>query len=93
MTRKVISVFDRVAERYDEVLPFFSSFARELAAVLPLAPGVRVLDLGAGRGAVTAEALARACVVTAIDADKLTIEFAQKVVKRIVDYYVTRRSE
>ena len=31
-------------------------------------------------------------IVRAIDADKLTIEFAGKVVKQIVDYYVKRRS-
>lgn len=30
-------------------------------------PGTRVLDLGAGRGALTAAALARGCQVTAVD--------------------------
>lgn len=68
MEHEVIRVFDRVAGQYDDILPFFGAFARELAAVLPLGPGVRVLDLGAGRGAVTGEALARGCQVTAIDA-------------------------
>jgi hypothetical protein len=31
-------------------------------------------------------------VVTAIDADKLTIRFARNVVKQVVDYYVKRRA-
>jgi ubiquinone/menaquinone biosynthesis C-methylase UbiE len=65
---KVIDVFEQVSDQYDEVLPFFSEFAREFTSGLPLAPGNRVLDLGAGRGAVTAHALARGCRVTAIDA-------------------------
>ena len=30
-------------------------------------------------------------IVTAIDGDKLTIEFTAKVTKQIVDYYVKRR--
>jgi O-methyltransferase/aklanonic acid methyltransferase len=68
MENRVIDLFDRVAGSYDEVLPFFASFARELTAPLPLAAGARVLDVGAGRGAVTRELLARGCEVTAVDA-------------------------
>ncbi|MBL7254165.1 class I SAM-dependent methyltransferase [Paractinoplanes lichenicola] len=64
----VIAHFDGVAERYDEVLPFFSGFAG--LAVEQLAPpvGVRALDLAAGRGALTEALLARGADVTAVDA-------------------------
>ncbi|WP_344683435.1 class I SAM-dependent methyltransferase [Saccharopolyspora taberi] len=68
MTARGIEVFDRVADRYDEVIPFFAAFAGELADSLGFTAGARVLDLAAGRGAVAAEALARGCRVTAVDA-------------------------
>jgi SAM-dependent methyltransferase len=65
---KVIDVFDRLAPQYDEVLPFFASMAAQVAAAVPFAPGTRVLDLGAGTGVLTAQALARGSLVTAVDA-------------------------
>jgi ubiquinone/menaquinone biosynthesis C-methylase UbiE len=74
VTDDVVKVFEDVAGRYDEILPFFGAFAHELASVVPFRPGDRVLDLGAGRGAVAAEALARGCRVTAIDAASGMVE-------------------
>jgi ubiquinone/menaquinone biosynthesis C-methylase UbiE len=61
-------LFDRVAADYDEVVPFFAEFGRAIMAVLDPPPGCRLLDVGAGRGALTGPALDRGCVVTAIDA-------------------------
>lgn len=65
---KVIDVFDRLASQYDEVLPFFAAMGAQIASAVSLVPGTQVLDLGAGTGAVTGEALARGAQVTAIDA-------------------------
>src|SRR5687767_7659774 len=49
---KVIGVFDRAASIYDRVGPrVFSHFGRRLVEMAALAPGMRVLDVAAGRGA------------------------------------------
>jgi ubiquinone/menaquinone biosynthesis C-methylase UbiE len=61
-------LFDRVAADYDEVVPFFAEFGAAIVAALDPQPGSQFLDLGAGLGALTAPALARGCVVTAVDA-------------------------
>ncbi|MEV6923856.1 class I SAM-dependent methyltransferase [Dactylosporangium sp. NPDC051485] len=61
-------LFDRVAADYDEVVPYFASFGTAIMATIDPPPGCRFLDLGAGRGALTAPALARGCEVTAVDA-------------------------
>jgi SAM-dependent methyltransferase len=61
-------LFDRVAEDYDEIVPFFAEYGRAIVAALDPQPGCRFLDLGAGRGALTGPALARGCAVTAVDA-------------------------
>lgn len=50
-------LFDRVADRYDERPPFFSTQGRKLVEFAGIAPGSRVLDVGAGRGAVTIAAV------------------------------------
>jgi O-methyltransferase/aklanonic acid methyltransferase len=65
----VIEIFDRVAERYDDVLPFFSEFGRLTARRLPEPqPGSRLLHIGTGRGAIAVPARERGYEVTAIDA-------------------------
>jgi ubiquinone/menaquinone biosynthesis C-methylase UbiE len=61
-------LFDRVAADYDQVVPFFAEFGAEIISVLEPPAGCRFLDLGAGRGALTAAALDRGCQVTAVDA-------------------------
>jgi ubiquinone/menaquinone biosynthesis C-methylase UbiE len=68
MTDTVPALFDRLADRYDQVIPFFAEFAGQLLDVLDPVPGTRVLDIGSGRGAIAAAAAARGCVVTAVDA-------------------------
>jgi SAM-dependent methyltransferase len=65
---KVIDVFDRLAAQYDTVLPFFTAMAERIVAAVPIAAGRKVLDLGAGAGAVTGLALARGARVSAVDA-------------------------
>lgn len=63
-----VQVFDEVASIYDEVLPFFAELGRQVVVVVKPRPGMRILDLGAGRGAVTKPSLALGAQVTAIDA-------------------------
>lgn len=65
-----------MAADYDQVAPFFASYGAEIVRVVDPPAGCRFLDLGAGRGALTGPALARGCVVTAVDA-------APAMVKRV----------
>jgi O-methyltransferase/aklanonic acid methyltransferase len=67
LTEQAALLFDQLAPVYDGVLPFFSGFAGRHLEWLAPAPGARVLDLGAGRGALTAAALDRGCRVIAVD--------------------------
>jgi SAM-dependent methyltransferase len=62
------TLFDRLADRYDQVIPFFAEFGARLLDLVDPAPGTRLLDIGSGRGAIAAAARARGCVVTAVDA-------------------------
>jgi ubiquinone/menaquinone biosynthesis C-methylase UbiE len=68
VTDTVSALFDRLADRYDQVIPFFAAFAGQLLDVLDPEPGTRLLDIGSGRGAIAAAAAARGCAVTAVDA-------------------------
>jgi SAM-dependent methyltransferase len=68
MTDSVPALFDRLADRYDQVIPFFAEFAAQLLDVVDPVPGTRLLDIGSGRGAIAAAAAARGCAVTAVDA-------------------------
>jgi hypothetical protein len=56
MTEAWPELFDRVADRYDQVVPFFAEFAGQLPDVLDPDPGTRLLDIGSGRGAIAAAA-------------------------------------
>lgn len=67
-------LFDRVAADYDQVAPFFAEYGAAIMDVLDPPAGCRFLDLGAGRGALTAPALERGCVVTAVDAAPAMVE-------------------
>src|ERR1700733_5562319 len=66
--RPVVSYFNGVADVYDQVIPFFASFAKQAVAALSLPPGAQVLDLAAGRGALTRELAGRAGRLIAVDA-------------------------
>jgi SAM-dependent methyltransferase len=62
--------YDELADRYEEVFPYVADVGRQLVDYANPAAGWRVLDVGAGRGAVARAALAAGCVVTATDASK-----------------------
>jgi len=77
------TLFDRLARDYDEVVPFFSAFAAQLVELLDLGPGARLLDVGSGRGAVAAAAVARGCAVTAVDAAPRMVELLAAAYPRV----------
>ena len=60
--------YDDHANIYEEWDPGTLEFGRQLLDYANPAPGARLLDVGAGRGAIARAALARGCVVTAVDA-------------------------
>lgn len=66
--------FDRIADRYDQVVPFFAELSAKLLDILDPAAGTRLLDLGTGRGAIATAAAARECTVTAVDAAPRMVE-------------------
>ncbi|GHJ46806.1 methyltransferase [Catellatospora sp. TT07R-123] len=68
MTGPTWKLFDRIAADYDQVAPFFAEYGTAIVAAIDPPSGCRFLDLGCGRGALTAAALARGCAVTAVDA-------------------------
>lgn len=58
----------RQADRYAEVYFHIAEFGRRLVTFAGPPVGTRLLDVGAGRGAVARAALASGCAVTAVDA-------------------------
>jgi len=60
--------YDTNADIYEEMDPATLEFGRQLLDYADPAPGARLLDVGAGRGAIVRAALARGCEVTAVDA-------------------------
>jgi 16S rRNA A1518/A1519 N6-dimethyltransferase RsmA/KsgA/DIM1 with predicted DNA glycosylase/AP lyase activity len=70
----VAAYFDGVADEYDQVLPFFACFARQVAEVITIPPHAQVLDLGAGRGALSAELAGRVARIVAVDAAPRMVE-------------------
>jgi len=73
-TNPVAEYFNGVADVFDQVIPFFASFARQVGAALELPPGAQVLDLAAGRGALSRELAGRAGRIVAVDAAPRMIE-------------------
>ena len=49
MTDTAPALFDRLADRYHQVIPFFAEFAGQLLDVLDPDPGTRLLDIAAPR--------------------------------------------
>ncbi|GAA2975503.1 hypothetical protein JCM13580A_13910 [Streptomyces drozdowiczii] len=89
---RATALFDQLASVYDEVLPFFTGFARQHMEWLAPGAGARVLDLGAGRGALTAAALAHRCRVTAVDCapgmvQRLAAQYPQVHEARVMDVH------
>jgi ubiquinone/menaquinone biosynthesis C-methylase UbiE len=80
--RAVAGMFSRAARTYDtQDLPFFSVFGRVLVERADVRPGMSVLDVGTGRGAVlwpAAEAVGPGGRVLAID-------LAEEMVRRTAD--------
>lgn len=74
----VADLFDRVAARYDESVPFFATLGCQLVAWSGPLLGGSVLDVGAGRGAVSVAVLEqlsdRGGSVTAIDVSPAMVE-------------------
>ncbi|GAA1960826.1 class I SAM-dependent methyltransferase [Amycolatopsis minnesotensis] len=66
--------YDQLVDRYEEIFFYVGDTGRRLIEFAAPPPGSRVLDVGAGRGAVTRAALALGCSVTAIDASPKMIE-------------------
>jgi SAM-dependent methyltransferase len=60
--------YEQNAQIYQEMDPATVEFGRQLLDYADPPPGARLLDVGAGRGAVAGQAAARGCAVTAIDA-------------------------
>jgi ubiquinone/menaquinone biosynthesis C-methylase UbiE len=60
--------YDALADRYEEIFFYVADMGRELVSFADPPPGARLLDVGAGRGAVARAALAAGCTVTAVDA-------------------------
>ena len=74
----VADLFDRVAARYDEPVPFFATLGCQMVAWSGSPLDGSVLDVGAGRGAVSIAVLAelsdRGGSVTAIDVSPAMVE-------------------
>jgi SAM-dependent methyltransferase len=66
--------YDEIAGRYEDIFFYVGEVGQQLVDFADPAPGSRVLDVGAGRGAVARAALARGCVVTAVDASARMVE-------------------
>lgn len=63
-----VPLFDELADGYDKLLPFFSTFGQRLVDLIGPASDSTLLDIGAGRGAVSIPAYAAGCTVCAVDA-------------------------
>lgn len=66
--------YDAIADSYEDIFFYVADAGKQLVDYAGPGRGTRVLDVGAGRGAVARAALARGCVVTAVDASARMIE-------------------
>ncbi len=84
---EIVSVFDRVADSYDNVgVAWFGPIARGLVDELAVRPGERVLDLGCGRGAALlplAEAVGATGQALGLDLAPRMVELASRTVSRL----------
>ncbi|WP_225850095.1 class I SAM-dependent methyltransferase [Streptomyces sp. HPF1205] len=79
---RVADAFERAADTYDLTgVRFYGPLGRRLVAAAGLTPGMRVLDVGCGRGACTfpaAEAVGEDGSVTAVDAAEAMVEATRR---------------
>jgi len=71
------------AETYARQFRFVPEYGRDLIGLLAPQDGEKILDLGCGPGALTAELAAKGAVVTGVDADAGMIALAQKAYPNI----------
>ena len=64
---RVAALFESVAAEYDQHVSFFSAFAEQMVEWTNISAGELVLDIGAGRGAVSTAARAAGASVVALD--------------------------
>jgi SAM-dependent methyltransferase len=79
--------YDALADRYEEIFFYVADVGRRLVEFAEPPPGGRLLDVGAGRGAVARAALASGCTVTAVDSSagmvsRLTADHPEMVVRQ-----------
>ncbi len=63
-----VSLFDELADRFDQLVPMFATFGVALVDLMRIGPAMSVLDVGCGRGAVALAARARGAEVVAVEA-------------------------
>ncbi|MGH3912424.1 MAG: class I SAM-dependent methyltransferase [Pseudonocardiaceae bacterium] len=73
-TERIRQKYDEIADRYENIFFYVADAGQQLVDYADPERGTRVLDVGAGRGAVARAALARGCIVTAIDASAGMVE-------------------
>jgi ubiquinone/menaquinone biosynthesis C-methylase UbiE len=81
-----IPLFDEVASKYDQIVPFFSAFADRFAAWVQTDSGRDVLDIATGRGAIIS-ALAR---LTGKDCQFIGIDLSKEMLRHTSDDFVRR---
>jgi ubiquinone/menaquinone biosynthesis C-methylase UbiE len=85
--RRVAELFSRLAPGYGSVINFFDYFGAKLVELAGVKPGMRVLDVCAGRGASARPALALGAGVVAVDLADGMVESlrAQGLDARVMD--------
>jgi len=66
--------YDAIADRYEDMFFYVVDVGQQLVDYADPVSGTRMLDVGAGRGAVARAGLARGCIVTAVDASPRMVE-------------------
>jgi ubiquinone/menaquinone biosynthesis C-methylase UbiE len=79
--------YDALADRYEEIYFYVADVGRLLVDYAAPVRGARLLDVGAGRGAIARAAQAAGCAVTAVDASagmvaRLTADYPDMVVRQ-----------